>query len=486
MRVLRSTVLLAGLLLSACASVRDADTRLPAAYEAPAGSTAAAQVELDRWWVNFNDPELTALIEQTLAANTDVRSAAARLREARATRDAALLGFLPQGDAVGTGRKTHTDQLSGTTVNIPGFSNSGTSEAYAANFNVSWEVDLFGRFFAARKVAKGEVAAARFSYEATRASLAAQTADAYFAARGLAIQLEDARETVRIQQGLYDVAFKRGQRGIAATSEADRVSGDLAQARAQMASLEALLQVQRRALLILTGRMIEPTANVAAATPPQVGAIPAVPEAFPGQLLERRPDVREARARVSSASGELLANQLAFLPTIQFTPGVGYNKTVQPGFKSETQNWSIGGSITQPILNIPTLIANVRVQKARAEQAVLAYEKSIQTAFSESEGALVQLDADRRRVALLTDGEARAQRAYNAARIGYDRGFNDLQTTLSAEQAWRSTRAQLTAAQVEGLRRAVQAYKALGGGWPASQASTDKATPQASTQTTAG
>ena len=84
------------------------------------------------------------------------------------------------------------------------------------------------------------------------------------------------------------------------------------------------------------------------------------------------------------------------------------------------------------------------------------------------------LDADRRRVALLTDGEARARRGYQASRIGYDRGLTDLQTALGAEQSWRATRSQLTAAQVQALRRTVQAYKALGGGWPADRFPTDK------------
>jgi outer membrane protein TolC len=98
---------------------------------------------------------------------------------------------------------------------------------------------------------------------------------------------------------------------------------------------------------------------------------------------------------------------------------------------------------------------------------VTAYERTILTAFQEAEGALVGLEADRRRVALLTDGEARAQRAYEAAKTRYARGLTDLSTTLSAEQAWRAVRAQLTAAQVQALRRSVQAMKALGGGWPA-------------------
>jgi outer membrane protein, multidrug efflux system len=133
-----------------------------------------------------------------------------------------------------------------------------------------------------------------------------------------------------------------------------------------------------------------------------------------------------------------------------------------------------GAAFTQPVFSIPRLLAEFRAQDARTEQAVIAYEKAVQTAFADSEGALVGLDADRRRVALLTDGEARAARAYRAAKLGYDRGLTDLQTALSAEQSWRATRSQLTAAQVQAARRTIQVYKALGGGWPAERFPTDK------------
>jgi NodT family efflux transporter outer membrane factor (OMF) lipoprotein len=463
---------MACLALAACASTRKADTRLPAAFEAPAGAAPAGSIALDRWWVNFNDAELTGLIDQALVANPDARTAVARLREVRAQRISAVLQYTPQGDATFSGRKTHTEQLSGTVANIPGFSSSGVSEAYSAAFNVNWEVDLFGRAFAATRVANAEVAAARFDYEGTRAALAAQVADAYFQARGLAIQLGDARETARIERSLYDVASKRADVGIAAGLDADRVAGDLSQADAQVAALEAQLQVERRALLILTGRIVEPTANIAVT--PEVGLLPAVPATIPGELLARRPDVREARARMVSAVGQKDTAALAFLPTLKFTPGLGWSKTIQPGFKAETQNWSLGGTLTQPVLSIPRLIADLKAQSARTEQAVIAYEKSVQTAFQESESALVNLEADKRRVALLTEGEARAARAYRASRIGYDRGLTDLQTTLSVEQSWRATRTQLTSAQVQALRRTVQAYKALGGGWQAQAFPTDR------------
>jgi len=466
MRLSRSAILFASLALAACASARKPDLRLPAAYEAPKTAAAPADAAvLDRWWTVFGDAQLDGLIDTALKANPDARSAAARLAEARATAQSGFTQFLPQGDARGQAERTHTTQLSGTVINFPGFSSSGTSEQDTANLNVSWELDLFGRIFAVSRAARGDIAAARFDYEASRASLAAQVGDAYFQARGLAIQLADAQATVRIEQELYTIADKRGRAGLAATSDADRVAGDLAQARAQAQSLEAELQAQRRTLLILAGRPIEPTANVD--VPPNVGRIPPVPATIPSQLLERRPDVRRAQAQVQSASGRLLFQDLAFFPTFNLTPGLGWTKVVQPGFRSTTDSWTIGGSFSQPVFSIPKLLADLKAQNARTEQAVIAYEKSVQTAFGEAESALVRLDAANRRVAVLTEGERRAARAYEAARKGYSLGLTDLQTALSAEQSWRATRTQLTTAQVQGLRQAVTAFKALGGGWPA-------------------
>jgi len=464
-------------MLGACAHVRPADTRLPAAFEAPASAAPPSAapvgaVQLDRWWLAFNDAELTGLVDQALANNPDARSAAARLREARATREESFEKYLPQGDASGSTRRTDTHQLSGTVIDFPGFSSSGVSKADAVNFNVSWEVDVFGRFFATQKAAGGDLAAARFNYEGARASLAASVADAYFQARGLAIQLADARETARIERELYDTASKRAELGLAARADADRVAGDLAQADASAAGLEAELQAQRRTLLILAGRTIEPTANIAVDA--SVGALPPIPAALPSELLKRRPDVREAQARVAAAAGRSETDILAFLPTLTFTPGLGWQKSSQPGFSTTAQTYVTGGAFTLPILSIPRLISELHAQNARTEQAVIAYEKAVQTAFSESEGALVRLDADRKRVALLTDGEARARRGYASSKLGYDRGLTDLQTTLGAEQSWRATRSQLTAAQVQAARRTVQAYKALGGGWPAGQFPSDK------------
>ncbi|MBO9709356.1 MAG: TolC family protein [Caulobacter sp.] len=447
------------------------DTRLPAAYEAPAGAALPDQA-LDRWWTGFNDPQLTALIETALEKAPDARTAQAVLDEARASRRSQIRQlYIPQTPLKGNASKTHTKILDNS--GAAGFTQGGDSESYGVNFDVSWELDLWGRRAAARQVVDNDLAAARFAYEGARASLAAQVAQSYFEARGLAVQLDDARETARINGSLRDFATKKAAAGLIATSEADRAEADQAQSLAQVADLEGQLTAARRTLLILVGRGVDPLASLPVDA--TLDTPPAIPATVPDALLARRPDVREAQARLASAAGNLKINELALLPTLNLTPGIGWSKSVSPAFpfaggggsKTSTTSsaWTLGGNVSIPVLNIPTLLADIDAQNARTRQAAIAYEKAVQTAYGEAENAMAQLAADQRRVEALTGGEARARRAYEAGRKGYDLGLTDLTTTLQSEQSWRLTRTALTGARTQALLRAVQAYKALGGGW---------------------
>ncbi|WP_269716111.1 efflux transporter outer membrane subunit [Caulobacter sp. NIBR2454] len=456
---------LAPLVLAACGTPpRKPDLTLPAAYQAPAAPAPADAIALDQWWTAFGDPELTVLIQTALDRSPDARSAAARLEEARATRRGTLWDvYLPDGALDGSARRTETKLIDGTQLEIPGFANSGVSKSYGLNFDVSYELDFFGARRAARQVADADYAAARFNYEVTRASLAANVAQSYFEARGLAIQLEDARQTARLQNDLYQVASKRAAAGLAPSSEADQSAASLAQSNAQAANLEAELQAAKRTLLILAGRGIDPVESLPA--PAAVPVAPPVPTSVPGELLERRPEIREAEARLRAAAGTLRGSEVALFPRFTLTPGIGLTRNEQPGFSSTTRAWYLGGTLMQPILDIPQLLAQEKATRARAEQAVVAYEKAVQDAYGEAENTLVRLAADHRRVDLLTAGEARARKAYDAARKRYDMGFDDLTAAVTAETNWRAARTALTGAQVQSLTRTVQAYKALGGGW---------------------
>ncbi len=461
---------LTGLALTGCATAprHTAETRLPAAYEVMAGAPLPDQT-LDRWWTVFNDPALTQLVDTALEQSQDARLAAARLDEARAVRRGQVRQlYIPSTPLTGSASRTSTDIVD--QGGPGGFIQSGDSENYRASFDVSWELDLIGRRRAAMGVVNNDLAASRFAYEGARAALAANVAQSYFQARVLAVQLEDARESARIARSLSDLAGTRATRGLSPSSDADRAAADLAQSEAQVASLEAELQVARRSLLILVGRGIDPLASLP--VPAVLADAPPAPAAIPGTLLARRPDVRESQARLASASANRKVNELALFPTFTLAPGIGLTKAISPSFltpgatsSTTSSAWSIGLDLSIPVLNIPKLLADIDAQDARTEQAAIAYERSVQAAFGEAEGALLQLSADQRRVALLSAGERRAATAYEASRRGYAAGLTDLTSALQIEQSWRAARAALSGARGQALQRAVQSYKALGGGW---------------------
>ncbi len=462
------------LLLAACAFNRaSVPVMTPPAHYEQSGRAPLPTEELDHWWSAFNDPQLTSLIEDALTNAPDARTADQRLLEAQATRSSTIAQTLPQGNLSGTATRKHTEDLSSNSN--PLFPTGGDSETENLNFPVTWEIDLYRRIPTAWQIANSDLAAVRFNVEGSRAALAANVADAYFQAHGLAIQLADARETVRIETELHRIAEVRANAGIAPRSDVDRVTGDLSNARAQAAGLEAELHAQQRTILVLVGRGFDPTASLPVDA--QAADPPPVPDAVPGELLTRRPDVREAEARLRGQIARQRITDFNLFPRFTINPGAGLTRTVAPGVSfsggtitpttttTSTAFWSAGVGVSIPILDIPRLLAEIHAQDARAQQAVIAYEHAVQNAYGEADSSLTRLAADHRRIALLRDGEVAARSASNAARLRYQHGYDDLQSALSAEQAWRTTRSNLTAARIQGLRRAVQVYKALGGGW---------------------
>ena len=455
-------------LLAACATgqVRKPDVRVPAAYEGPQPADTAPAVALVNWWTLYNDTQLTSLVEQALSNSPDAKDAASKLEQALAVRNAALMSYNPQGQLQASISKPTYNSLNPAKTAIPGFNPVDFLgiQTESLGFAVTWEVDLFGRRAAARRSADADLRTARFTYDATRWSLAASVADSLFQARGLAIQLDQANETLRIERQLNDVSKARADHGLAPSSDAAQTEANVQGAEAQAEGLTAQLAAARRQLLLLVGRGVDPLASLP--MPAEVGAPPPVPAAVPGELLARRPDVREAQERVESAIGKLSLSKRALLPTFTLQPSAGLT---QQGSGADTQfsYWTLAAGATAPILDRPRLLALVRQQRAVGEQAVIAYEKSVQTAYTDAETAFTYYDSDKRRVTLLAAAEKNAGFAYRAKQTGYARGFNDLQTTLTAEANWRQARLALAQAQVTVMQRSVQVFKALGGGWSA-------------------
>jgi multidrug efflux system outer membrane protein len=460
---------------SAVAATRVPVPRLPVAFETSAPGQPLSPAALDRWWLLFQDPVLNALEDEASVTAPDALAAEARIVEARATQNSDIAQTFPTGQITGNASQERQHNIGSAANSL--FPIGGVFESETVNLQPSWEVDLFGRLAVQRRVAKADYIAARFSAEGARASLAASVADDYFQATGFAIQIDDARETVRIETGLERVAREKADLGLGAASDADRVAGDVAQAKAQLEDLESQLHTVRRQLLILIGRDGASTESIPVKT--EVADAPPPPEALPTELLARRPDVREAEAQLRAQMGTDKLKHLAIFPTFTFLPQLGASRTVEPsvGFNPATQQlfpiqqttslgfWTWAGGVTVPLLNIPQLLYTAKAEDARTRQAAIVYEKTVQTAFGEAENALVSLAAGKRAAALLADGEARAHLASDAAQTRYAMGLDDLTTALSAEQAWRTINSDLTTQRVQAIRQAVAAYKALGGGW---------------------
>ena len=514
MRVIRAlTPSLAAMLLAGCAlgeKIITPDKTLPTAFEAPQSASAVPSAALDDWWRLFDDPQLTSLIEQALKAAPDARSAFYRLAEARADRDEIIGSFLPTGSltasgadeyavqkfshinaaalgiastgtsSTGTVTTTGTGTTSGTGTGTTGASSgtsslgeffgtpNGSTQNYAAAFNVSWEIDLYGKDIAALKYANANFAAARFDYEATRMSLAAEVATDLFQARGLAVQLDDARENEKLAKNLADVARRKAEAGLATTADSARTESDAESGAAQSVQIEAQLKAAERALLVLIGKGGAPSSDLVVAS--SVAPPPDVPQATPGALLARRPDVREAEQNILSAAGQLRLDKLALFPTFTLTPGLSYSKQVQSLYTVATRAATAGVGVNAPVFSIPKLLQEVRAQGARGDQAVVAYEKAVQTAYGDAERALTITEADGRRVKLLDSATKRSRFAFDAASKGYDLGLTDLTSLIQAEQTWRQTRATYTSAEISALVDTVATFKALGGGWDAETA----------------
>ena len=480
-------------LLAGCAGggLSRPSTIMPAAYEAPGKSDPALSPQaLDAWWRLYDDPQLTALVEGALQASPDARTGLQRIAESRAARSQALAAYLPQGDLLGSAQNQHTSEsfgglgvstgLGGTTTGTGSAGTTGTTgttttsdsgafltpsgslQTYAAQFNVSYELDIFGRRRAAKRAADADLWTQRFDYEAGRSMLATNVANDLFQARGDAIQLAEARETYRIAQSLARSADVSAAHGLTSTSDAARLESDAATDAAEVSRLEAVSRAARRTLLDLVGRGVDRIDTLV--VEPVAVAPPVPPQTTPGELLRRRPDVREAQARLQSAAGTLDLNKLGLFPDFSLAPALELAKTTGT-YDSFSTIWSLGLNATAPVLDRPRLLAIVRGQRARGEQAVIAYEKAVQDAYRDAENGLNTLDADRRRVGDLKTAVDRARFAFDAKRRGYDLGLTDLTTLLAAESTWRQARVTLSTAEVTTLMDSATLFQALGGGW---------------------
>ncbi len=413
------------------------------------------------WWEVFHDEALKELIDESLRNNYDLRVAAARVEQARALVGVARSELFPQTGYEGDiGRSHSISQLSVVTPS------GQTSNAFRGVFNLAWEIDVWGRIRRSTEAALAELLANEEFRRGVVLSLVSEVAQAYFELRELDLELEIARRTVESFQRTYDLFSRRLQLGVASKLETARAEAALASTSATIPNLERFIVAKENQINVLLGRPPGPIARGAVLTE-QVFP-PGTPTGLPSQLLERRPDIRQAEQTLIAANARIGVAQANFFPRIGLTSLFGGASTdIENIVKGSGNIWSVAEQMTGPMLQGGRIYSNYQATIAQWEQAKLRYEQAVITALQEVSNALVS----QQKLAEVQQEQERAvaalRESVRLATLRYTGGFATYFEVIEAQQQLFPAENALAQVRRDQLIAVIQLYRALGGGWAA-------------------
>ena len=487
----RAAPLLA-LLLGGCMvgpNYRAPDQPAPAKYgETAPGEAPAPGGSLDGWWHVYHDPELDRLVDMALADGLDVKTAAARIAEARAQERVARSGLFPQVNADGQVQSQRFSKNAGLSSLASAFggggqtggqggSNGGQSASgialpggfvttYSLGFDASWELDIFGGTRRQMQSAAARTEAAVWNARDAQVSLVAEVVDDYFQirqaqARELVARAEVARQTRNLQ-----IMGETAQVGLVPEGDTIRQRAQLAQAQASVGPIVAEGKSQMHALAILLART--PDSMILELSQPGVTlpTPPIVPAGLPSELLRRRPDVRAAERNLAASTADIGVAVADLYPKFSLTGLADLISTKLSNlFSSDSLQVNGSAKASFPILDFGRRKGVVAQRKAQADEAYYQYQQTVLGALKDVEDALIRIRTEQQRNAQLRGGLADAERGLAAVDARYRTGLNDFTTVLNAQQSVLQDRDQLEQSDAQLRRDLVSLYKALGGGW---------------------
>jgi multidrug efflux system outer membrane protein len=436
----------------------------PPALDLPAG--AAVDLALERWWTEFNDPTLTALVDEALAHNLDLRAAIARIDLARAQVKLAQKDLYPSVDLGVGANRTKASEV-GPFPLFPGV--PPITNDFRIELNASYEVDLWGKFRTATRAAQDDLLATRYARETVRTVAAADVARTYFQLLAADAQLKLLEDTLKTRNETVTLQQDRYQGGVIGDY-------DLAQAEAERAAVAADVAVTRRAvaqfesaLAVLLGRspreVFDPTITRDVATTWLV-RVPELPAGLPSNMLQRRPDIRNVEAQLAAGNRRIDVARADYFPSLSLTGSYGSESgALKNLFSGPAVIWSIAASLAQPLIGLKAIEANVESKTAARDQLVVTYQQTVQTAFKETHDALVANQTMRDALAAQTERRTKLERALDLAGLRYRSGYSPYLEVLDAQrQLLQAQTLQILAARDVRLA-VVDLAKALGGGW---------------------
>jgi len=412
------------------------------------------------WWELFNDPVLQELTRDALRNNYDLRTAAARVEEARAQIGVSRSFFYPQLTLEGGGS---AEQVSRSSDPSQSFGASRSFQNWFGNFGMTWEFDVFGRIRRETEAAGARYVASEMDRRAVYITLVADVAQSYFNLRELDLELEIARRTLQLNNETIQFYQRRLAGGVSNRLELDQSVANRSRTAAVIPELERRIAVQENLINFLLARNPGPvprgTVLVDQYHPP------AIPAGLPSALLERRPDVQSAEQLLVAANADVGAAKALFFPTFSLDAAVGGLTHNISNIDKRAAVWAVSGGFLQPIFQGWRLFWNYEATIARFDQSLAQYEKAAQNGFREVADALVTIDKLRD---LRVEQEAQVtalQDAANLSRLRYDTGLANYLEVLIADQDLFAAELELARTRGAQLNAVVQLYRALGGGW---------------------
>ncbi|MBV9743590.1 MAG: efflux transporter outer membrane subunit [Acidobacteriia bacterium] len=429
----------------------------------PLPTPEAASLADLKWFEVFRDSQLQDLIRTALAQNYDLRDAVTRVDEARANLGVTRSSQFPQLSASGSMNFT---RLSRGAYAIPSSVpiNQDINYGQAGLNLLSYQIDLWGQLRRATEAARANLLSADWNRKNVVTTVVSQVAANYFQLLELDSELAISQEALATRQDSLRLTRDRQTHGIATLLDVRQAEQLVDTAAVSIPQLKQQIEQTEDAVSLLLGK--NPGGVQRARRFDEEYVPPEIPAGLPSSLLERRPDIHAAEASLVAANANIGVAKAAFFPQISLTGSIGgESSTLANLFSGPNRAWSFVPQITQPIFTAGRLKSNLRLARAEYDQAQVAYEKSIQTAFQQVSDALI---------AHQRTGEARLEQANlvealgDRKRLAYARYQGGVDTQLNALDADRDLlAAQLTLAQIRysELVSVVQLYQALGGGW---------------------
>lgn len=458
-----AVVLLAAVVLGGCAGglqYQRPTLSLPQEYPAQAQPSQGTQVSKDltgQWWLLFEDTELTQLVESALRQNTDLQQAVARIDQAEAQLQQAQTALWPQVNAGGSASR---DKASTTTGED---NNSGVSNTFRGVASTSFEIDFWGKLRSASAASRAQLLASQYGAEVVRQTIVSSVAHSYFGVVTLDRQIKLSRDTLQARNEDVRLQHLRLAQGAVGRLDMEQSEGQRAEAALQLREFERQRAVFVAQLGLLTGQ----TGLVLPSTEARIHNNPPVPPTgVPSQLLERRPDVRQAEQLLIAAQAEIDVARAAMFPNISLTGlAGGESAELADIFKNGSRIWSLGFGLNLPLFDAGRRLAVTKQAKARQVEAVAAYQGAVQSAFKDVSEALANLEAAR---TSLADAEVRDRSALSSLQIAQKRymaGYSGYLELLDAQRTSNNAQLQTLSIRQALFNASVDLCKALGGGW---------------------